>query len=259
MTDRPPPALAFEPLGSREVVASFDGGLITADAGALLRRELDSRSGFIDSFTRCFTDHRDPERIEHPPADLLRPRIFGLGLGYEDLNEHDPVRFDPLFAVAVGKTDPLGLDRACPSDRGKPLAGKSTRNRLELTPVGANEESRCQKTVARLEQIENCLADMFVVQNRTPPKRRVLDLASTDDPLHGHQRGRFFHGEYGKYCPLPLSVFAGDHPLAAILRPSDIDGAAGRVRHRERIVRRRRAAWPGAPVVLRADSGFCRE
>ena len=109
MTDRTPPALAFEPLGSREVVASFDGGLITADAGALLRRELDSRSGFIDSFTRCFTDHRDPERIEHPPADLLRPRIFGLGLGYEDLNEHDPVRFDPLFAVAVGKTDPLGL------------------------------------------------------------------------------------------------------------------------------------------------------
>ncbi len=259
MTDRTPPSLHFQPLGCREVVASFDGGLITSDAGALLLREVDERFGFIDAFARCFTDHRDPERIEHPLADLLRQRIFGLCLGYEDLNDHDLLRFDPLLAVAVGKTDPLGLDRINPADRGKPLAGKSTLNRLELTPVGANEDSRYQKTVARLDQIENCLVDMFLVQNPTPPERLVLDLDSTDDPLHGHQLGRFFHGYYGTYCYLPLYVFAGDHPRAAILRPSDIDGAAGSVRHLERLVRRLRAAWPGVPVVLRADSGFCRD
>ena len=259
MTDRTPSPLHFQPLGSREVVASFDGGLITSDAGVLLLREVDSRFGFIDAFARCFTDHRDPELIEHPLADLLRQRIFGLCLGYEDLNDHDQLRFDPLLAVAVGKTDPLGLDRINPADRGKPLAGKSTLNRLELTPVGATGESRYQKTVARLDQIEHYLVDMFVVQNPTPPKRLVLDLDSTDDPPHGHQLGRFFHGDYGNYCYLPLDVFAGDHPLAAILRPSDIDGAAGSVRHIERIVKRLRAAWPGVPVVLRADSGFCRD
>ena len=259
MTVRDPAPLVFEPLGSREVIATFDGGHLSSDAGALLLREVEAKFDIVGSFAKCFTDHRDPKLIEHPLADLLKQRIFGICLGYEDLNDHDQLRLDPLLAVAVGKSDPLGLNRASPADRGKPLAGKSTLNRLELTPAGADDESRYQKIVAHFGAMENCLVDLYVRQTLTRPKRVVLDLDSTDDPLHGHQLGRFFHGYYGNYCYLPLYVFAGDHPLAAILRPSDIDGAAGSVCHVERIVRRLRAAWPGVQVVLRGDSGFCRD
>ena len=259
MTECIPPSFAFQPLGNRDVLAAFDGGRITSDAGALLLREVDSQFGFLDKFAACFTDHRGAEFIEHPLVDLLKQRVFGICLGYEDLNDHDQLRFDPLLAVAVGKTDPLGEDRLHEADRGKPLAGKSTLNRLELTPVGADEDSRYKKTVAHLGQIENFLVDMFLGQQATPPKRIVLDLDSTDDPLHGQQLGRFFHGYYGHYCYLPLYVFCGDHPLAAILRPSDIDGSAGSLVHVQRIVQRIREVWPDVPIVLRADSGFCRD
>jgi hypothetical protein len=241
------------------VLADFDGGRITSDAGALLLREVETKFGFVNSFAACFTDHRDAERIEHPLVDLLKQRIFGLCLGYEDLNDHDRLRVDPLLAVAVGKTDPLGEHRTQPEDRGKPLAGKSTLNRLELTPVGADEDSRYKKIVAHLGLIANCLVDAYLLQQPTRPNRIVLDLDSTDDPLHGHQLGRFFHGYYGDYCYLPLYIFAGDHPLAAILRPSDIDASAGSLPHIERIVKRLRERWPGVPILLRADSGFCRE
>lgn len=259
MTECIPSAFAFQDLGSREVLAAFDGGRVTSDAGALLLRELEAKFGFIDSFAACFTDHRDAERLDHPLVDLLKQRIFGLCLGYEDLNDHDQLRHDPLLAVAVGQADPLGEQRTQPADRGKPLAGKSTLNRLELTPVGADEDSRYKKIVAHLGQIENGLVDAYLLQQPTRPVRIVLDLDSTDDPLHGHQLGRFFHGYYGDYCYLPLYIFAGDHPLAALLRPSDIDATAGSLPHIERIVRRLRQVWPGVPIVLRADSGFCRE
>ena len=259
MTECIPTSFGFQDLGSRAVHAAFDGGRITSDAGALLLREVDSQFGFLDAFAACFSDHRDAELIEHPLVDLLKQRIFGLCLGYEDLNDHDQLRHDPLLAVAVGKTDPLGEDRPREADRGKPLAGKSTLNRLELTPVGADEDSRYKKIVAHLSRIENCLVDMYRLQQPTPPTRIVLDLDSTDDPLHGHQLGRFFHGYYGDYCYLPLYIFAGDHPLAAILRPSDRDAAAGSLLHVARIVQRLRERWPGVPIVLRADSGFCRE
>lgn len=259
MTECSPSAFAFQDLGAREVLAAFDGGRVTSDAGALLLREIEAKFGFIDSFAACFTDHRDAERLDHPLVDLLKQRIFGLCLGYEDLNDHDQLRHDALLAVAVGKTDPLGEQRTQPADRGKPLAGKSTLNRLELTPVGADEDSRYKKIVAHLGQIENCLIDAYLLQQPTRPVRIVLDLDSTDDPLHGHQLGRFFHGYYGDYCYLPLYIFAGDHPLAALLRPSDIDASAGCLPHLERIVQRLRQVWPGVPIVLRADSGFCRE
>ena len=142
MTECIPPSFAFQPLGKRDVLAAFDGGHITSDAGALLLREVDAKFGFLDAFAACFTDHRDAERIEHPLVDLLKQRVFGLCLGYEDLNDHDRLRGDPLLAVAVGKADPLGADRLQEADRGKALAGKSTLNRLELTPVGADEDSR---------------------------------------------------------------------------------------------------------------------
>jgi hypothetical protein len=254
-----PSAFAFQDLNHRAVVAAFDGGTITSDAGGLLLREVDDTFGLLDAFTRCFTDHRDPELIEHSVGDLLRQRIFGLCLGYEDLNDHDRLRVDPLLAVLVGKADPTGADRRCPADRGKPLAGKSTLNRLELTAVGADANSRYHKIVGHLDRMQDFLIDAFMQQHPTPPPRIVLDLDATDDPIHGHQLGRFFHGYYDKYCFLPLYIFCGDHPLCAVLRPSDIDASAGCLTHVQRIVARIRSVWPNVPIVLRADSGFCRD
>lgn len=260
MTECIPDTFTFQDLGKRQVTARFDGGFITSDGGALLLREIDAKFQFLERFAHCFTDHRDSERVEHPLVDLLKQRVFGLCLGYEDLNDHDRLRLDPLLAVAVGKTEPLGQDRLRPDDRGKALAGKSTLNRLELTPVGADADSRYQKIVAHMAQIETFLVEAFLGQYATPPAGRiVLDLDATDDPVHGQQLGRFFHGYYGHYCYLPLYIFCGDHPLAALLRPSDIDASAGCLPHLQRIVTRIRQQWPGVPILLRGDSGFCRE
>jgi hypothetical protein len=180
-------------------------------------------------------------------------------LGYEDLNDHDRLRFDPLLAVLVGKTDPEGEQRTRPQDRGKALAGKSTLNRLELTPVRGNAASRYKKIPANLSAIEDFLVESFVQQHLLPPARLVLDLDATDSPLHGHQLGRFFHGYYDEYCYLPLYIFCGDHPLCARLRPADIDGAAGALKQVQRIVAHLRRHWPNVTIVLRGDSGFCRE
>lgn len=259
MTECKPNSFTFQPLSSREVQAAFDGGKITSDAGGLLLREIEHRFGFLSSFADCFTDHRDPDRIEFSVLDLLQQRVYGLCLGYEDLLDHDRLRHDPLLALMVGKEDPLGNDRMRCSDRGIPLAGKSTLNRLELTPVGADAESRYQKIVARLDQIAAFLVETFIRQQPTVPPRIVLDLDATDDPLHGHQLGRFFNGYYDEYCYLPLYIFAGDHPLAAILRPSDIDASAGCLVHLQRIIEQIRTQWPSVPIVLRGDSGFCRD
>ena len=249
----------FQDLGARQVVAAFDGGKVTSDGGGLLLREVEARFGFVERFAACFTDHRDPDLVEHPLPDLLKQRVFGLCLGYEDLNDHDLLRHDPLLAVLVGKTDPLGEQRVRAADRGKALAGKSTLNRLELTPVRAGAGSRYKKIVAHLGKIEAYLVEMFVCQQATPPERIVLDPDATDDPLHGHQLGGFFHGYYGHYCYLPLYIFCGDHPLCARLRPSDIDACCGALHEVQRIVARLRQAWPTVRIVLRADSGFCRE
>jgi hypothetical protein len=258
-TECTPQRFDFQDLATRQVVAAFDGGLVTSDAGGLLLREVDNHFRFLEQFARCFTDHRDPDRTEHTLLELVKQRVFGLCLGYEDLNDHDRLRLDPLLAVLVGKTDPLGHDRLDPNDRGKPLAGKSTLNRLELTPVGADEDSRYKKIVAHLGQMETYLVDVFLQQHATPPARIVLDLDATDDPLHGHQLGRFFHGYYDHDCYLPLYIFCGDHPLCAVLRPSDIDASAGCLIHLQRIVARIRQAWPDVKIVLRGDSGFCRD
>jgi hypothetical protein len=249
----------FQGLGSRAVTARFDGGAITSDAGGLLLRELEAKAGIIRRFATCFDDHRDPELVEHTVYDLLAQRIFAIALGYEDLNDHDTLRHDPLLAMLVGKTDPTGQDRCNPRDRGKALAGKSTLNRLELTPVGADEKSRYKKVVARHRDIEAFFVETFLALHPEPSKEIVLDLDATDDPIHGHQLGRFFHGYYDSYCYLPLYIFCGEHLLCAKLRPSDIDGAAGSVKQLRKIVERIRLAWPEVRIIVRGDSGFCRE
>lgn len=252
-------AFAFQPLGSRQVTATFDGGMITSDGGALLLRELESRTGLLASLAQCFDDHRDPDLIEHTVEELIKQRVFGLALGYEDLNDHDTLRSDPLLATLVGKRDPLGRERIDPRDRGQALAGKSTLNRLELTPVGARRESRYKKIVARHRDLESWFVATFLQLTPQAPTEIVLDLDATDDPLHGRQLGRFFHGYYQHYCYLPLYVFCGEHLLCAKLRPADIDAAAGSVKVVAEIVRQIRRVWPDVRIILRGDSGFCRE
>jgi Transposase DDE domain group 1 len=252
-------ALEFQPLAGRRITAGFDGGTITSDAGGLLLREVEAASGLLAKLAGCFLDHRDPEKIEHTVEELLKQRVFALALGYEDLNDHDQLRTDPLLAVLVGKSDPTGQDRVEPADRGKPLAGKSTLNRLELTPVGACAASRYKKIVARHHDIEQWFVEAFLTLTPQPPAEIILDLDATDDPLHGHQSGRFFHGYYKHYCYLPLYIFCGEHLLCAKLRPSDIDAAAGCVKQVARIVESIRARWPEVRIILRGDSGFCRE
>jgi Transposase DDE domain group 1 len=259
MTECIPTLFGFQDLGSREVIAAFDGGKVSSDAGGLLLREVEDKFRFLEQFARCFTDYRDADLVEHTLLDLIKQRIFGICLGYEDLNDHDQLRLDPLLAVMVGKTDPTGDGRVRLRDQGKALAGKSTLNRLELTAVGDDEDSRYKKIVAHMRQIENYLVDVFAQQQRTPPKRIVLDLDATDDPIHGHQLGKFFHGYYDCECYMPLYIFCGDHPLCATLRPSDIDAAAGSLVFIERIVTRLREKFPGLEIVLRGDSGFCRD
>jgi hypothetical protein len=197
--------------------------------------------------------------VEHTLPDLLKQRLFALCLGYGDLNDHDRLRHDPLLAVLVGKDDPTGARRLRARDRGKALAGKSTLNRLELTPVRANAGSRYKKIVAHLDAMQRFLVEAFVQQHVVPPARLVLDLDSTDFVLHGHQLGRFFHGYYDAYCYLPLYIFCGDHPLLALLRPSNIDNSVGVLKHLARIIARLRECWPGVAILVRGDSGFCRE
>ena len=254
-TDR----LTFQPLGRREVVGAFDGGAITSDAGGLLLREVERRTGIIRQFAACFLDHRDPELIEHRVEELVGQRVYALALGYEDLNDHDRLRLDPLLATLVGKEDPTGQDRRRERDRGKPLAGKSTLNRLELSPVGADEQSRYKKIPADTKRIERLFVEFFLQAHPQPPERIVLDLDATDDPVHGEQLGRFFHGYYREYCYLPLYIFCGHELLGGWLRPSDIDASAGALKRVAAIVQRLREVWPQVKIVLRGDSGFCRQ
>ena len=253
------PTLTFQPLGARAVVARFDGGAVTSDGGALLLGEAERFTGALHQFATCFTDHRDPDAIEHTVLQLVSQRVYGLALGYEDLNDHDTLRLDPLLATLVGKTDPTGQDRLRAQDQGKPLAGKSTLNRLELTPPEATAASRYQKIVAHPEAIERLFVDLFLQAYATPPTEIVLDFDATDDPLHGHQEGRFFHGYYKEYCYLPLYVFGGEHLLVAQLRTADNDASWGTVEVLAWLIPHLRAAWPQVRIILRADSGFCRE
>ncbi len=249
----------FHPLSQRDVVARFDGGSITSDGGGLLLREVERRTGILEQFAACFTDHRDPRFIEHSVQELVGQRVYGLALGYEDLNDHDELRRDPLLATLVGKVDPTGVQRLRDRDVGKALAGKSTLNRLELTTADAGPASRYKKIVLDGAAVDRLFVNVFLQAFRKAPRQIVLDLDATDDPLHGGQEGRFFHGFYGHYCYLPLYIFCGEFLLCARLRRSNLDASAGTVEELERIVTQIRAAWPRVQVIIRADSGFARE
>ena len=249
----------FQALGRREILADFTGGTITSDGGGLLLREVEKRTGVLSRFAKCFTDHRNQDLIEHIVLDLVSQRVFGIALGYEDLNDHDDLSRDQLLAIMVGKSDATGKYRYQQRDKGHPLAGKSTLNRLELTPDDAGPGSRYKKIVMNTEAIDALLVDTFIESYPEPPKQIILDVDATDIPLHGRQEERFFHGYYDTYCYLPLYIFCGDELLCARLRPANIDGAAGTVEELEWIITRIRAAWPKVKIVIRGDSGFCRE
>ena len=249
----------FHPLGRREVRADFGGGAMTSDGGGLLLREVEKRTGIIERFAECFQDHRDAERIEHRVEELVAQRVYGLALGYEDLNDHDELRRDPLLAVLAEKADPTGESRARERDRGKALAGKSTLNRLELTKAEVGEKERYKKIVMDQSAVDRLLVEVLLESYAQAPAEIVVDLDATDDPLYGRQEGRFFHGYYGDYCYLPLYIFCGDALLCARLRTSDHGAAAGCVEELERIVQQIRQVWPEVKIILRGDSGFCGE
>jgi hypothetical protein len=231
-------------------MAAFDGGAVTSDAGALLLGAADKAIRLVGRFAGCFHDGRSPERIEHEITTLVGQRLFGIALGYEDLIDHDRLRHDPVLAILAGK---LKARRA----RCAPLAGKSTLNRMEHAPAaGPGRYHRIGHDGAAIERL---LVELFLEAHRRPPAQIVLDLDATDDPLHGHQEGRFFHGYYDGWCYLPLYVFCGRHLLAAKLRRSNIDASAGAVEEIARIVRQIRGRWPRVRILLRADSGFARD
>jgi hypothetical protein len=242
--------LEFEAFDGHKVVAGFDGGAITSDAGALLLRHVDKAIGLFDRVASCFVDWRDRDLTVHSVRTLVGQRIAAIALGYEDVDDHDTLRHDPALALLSQSLTPKREDCAV-------LAGKSTLNRLEHGRVGA--PTRYHKISYDSGAMEDLFVDLFLEAHATPPAEIVLDLDATDDPLHGHQEGRFFHGYYNCYCYLPLYVFCGRHLLAAKLRRSSIDAAAGAVDEVARIVAQIRGTWPAVRIVLRADSGFCRE
>lgn len=250
--------LRFRAPSGHELVASFDGGDITSDAGALLLRAADDRLRLLERVAGCFRDHRDPDLIQHSVEELLRQRIYGLALGYEDLVDHDELRRDPLLASLVGKRDVRGARRRG-RDQGKALAGSRTLNRLELSVPGQAETDRYRRISLDPQAMDHLLVDLFLGARKRAPRSIVLDLDATDDPLHGMQEGRFFHGYYNCYCYLPLYIFCGEHLLCARLRTADKDGASGSVEELERIVAEIRARWPRVQIIVRADSGFCRD
>jgi len=238
----------FEAHFSRQVVAQFEGSWLSTEGGCLLLRQADRKIDLLRRVAGCFRDYRQPERITHRLEEMLAQRIYELALGYEDLNDHEQLRQDPLLGVLAGKRD-----------LSEPLAGKSTLNRLELMPAGSPSAERYNKIVYAPEAIDELLVTLFLESHRKAPPSMVLDLDVTDTPLHGKQEARFFHGYYNHYCYLPLYVFCGDQLLCARLRPSNIDASAGSLQEVARIIAQIRKAWPYTQIILRADSGFCRE
>jgi len=244
MTECNQSGFGFEACGRREVLARFDGGTISSDGGAFLLRQTDQRLNLLPRLAKCFLDGRNPDLVEHSILEMLSQRIYGLALGYEDLNDHEQLRKDPVFGVLAGR-----------EDLNAPLAGKSTLNRMEL---GAGGSDRYKKITFWKEALDELLVKVFLEAHPTAVEEIVLDVDTTDLPLHGHQEGRFFHGYYDEYCYLPLYIFCGEHVLCARLRESNHDASFGCLAEIQRIVAQIRAAWPEVKIILRGDSGFCR-
>ncbi|MBA2702689.1 MAG: IS1380 family transposase [Blastocatellia bacterium] len=234
----------FEACGSREIVAQFDGGTISSDGGAFLLRQTDKRLNLLPRLAECFLDARNQDLVEHSILEMLAQRIYGLALGYEDLNDHEQLRKDPVFGILAGREE---LDA--------PLAGKSTLNRMEL---GIGAKDRYKKITFWKQALDELLVKLFIESRQEAPAEIVLDVDTTDLPLHGKQEGRFFHGYYDEYCYLPLYIFCGEHVLCARLRESNHDASFGSLVEIQRIVVQIRAAWPEVKIILRGDSGFCR-
>jgi hypothetical protein len=244
MTECSQSSFGFEAHGSREIVARFDGGTISSDGGAFLLRQTDQRLNLLPRLAECFLDGRNPNQVDHSIREMLAQRIYGLALGYEDINDHEQLRHDPVFGVLAGRED---LEQ--------PLAGKSTLNRMEL---GAGETDRYKKITFWKEAIDELLVKVFLESYEKPPQQIILDIDTTDLPLHGKQEGRFFHGYYDNYCYLPLYIFCGELVLCARLREANHDACLGSLPEIQRIVEQIRTAWPEVKIILRGDSGFCR-
>jgi len=244
MTECIQSGFGFKACGSREIVARFDGGTISSDGGALLLRQTDQRLNLLPRLAECFLDGRNQALVDHSVLEMLSQRVYGLALGYEDLNDHEQLRQDPVFGILAGRAE---LD--------EPLAGKSTLNRMEL---GAGTPDRYKKITFWKEAVDELLVQVFLESHDHAPAEIILDVDTTDLPLHGQQEGRFFHGYYDNYCYLPLYIFCGEHVLCARLRQADHDAAFGSLPEIQRIVAQIRAAWPATKIILRGDSGFCR-
>jgi hypothetical protein len=244
MTECIQSSFGFKACGSREIVARFDGGTISSDSGGFLLRETDRRLNLLPRLAGCFLDGRDQARIDHSILEMLSQRIYGLALGYEDINDHEQLRTDPVFGILAGREE---LD--------EPLAGKSTLNRMEL---GAGAKDRYKKITFWKDALDELLVKVFIESHDNAPAEIILDVDTTDLPLHGRQEGRFFHGYYDNYCYLPLYIFCGEHVLCARLREANHDAAFGSLQEIQRIVAQIREAWPATKIILRGDSGFCR-
>ena len=249
----------FQASNARKVEASFTGGYLSSEGGALLLREVEQRDGIIKRFSQCFVDERNPDSTEHTLEQLLTQRIMGLALGYQDLNDHDALCRDPLLALAAGKADIEGNDRRRASDRGTPLASRNTLNRLELSDKSCKSGKRYKKIRCDTRKVEALLIALFLESFSEAPEEIVLDFDATDIPLHGEQESRFYHGYYKNYCYLPLYVTCGDFVLGAKLRPANIDASKGTLPLLKPIVTAIRAQYPDTRIILRGDAGFARE
>jgi hypothetical protein len=250
--------LYFQGLGARKVAVDFEGGTLTTDAGGLLLREVDLRQRILDGFLECFQDTRDQRYVDHGLRQMIAQRVYGICLGYEDLNDHDQLRYDPLFAALCQCRDPLGEGRRKEADKGKALANKATVDRMESGGLVAD---RYKKIICSDEKVRRFFVSHFqkFYNGGRAPKRIVIDVDATHDEVHGKQEGRFFHGFYNCYCYLPLYIFCDDYLLAATLRPSSIDVSSGTDTELELIVEQIRKAWPKTQIIIRGDSGFARE
>lgn len=244
MTECTQSSFGFEACGSREIVARFDGGTISSDGGAFLLRQTDQRLNLLPRLAECFLDDRNQDLIEHSILEMLSQRVYGLALGYEDVNDHEQLRKDPVFGILAGR-----------EELGEPLAGKSTLNRMEL---GAGTKDRYKKITFWKDAVDEVLVKVFIESYETAPAEIILDVDTTDLPLHGKQEGRFFHGYYDNYCYLPLYIFCEEQVLCARLREANHDAAFGSLQEIQRIVAQLRAAWPAVKIIVRGDSGFCR-